>query len=389
MSKTQHVALVLQADVGYHLRIISGVARYARQHTSWVLIPFHDSYFRVLRDLKAQDVDGIITHIHSPVLARRVRSLRLPAVNVSGFPHDMPQVLSDHGAVGRLAAEHLLERGLRDFAFCGLRKAPWSAGRCKGFRDRLRQAGFDCAIHEASHRAFFPSARNWDAAAESLGQWLAGLPRPVGILAASDPLGRQITESCRSRGIHVPRDAAVIGVDNNELFCQLSNPPLSSVDENCERIGYEGAALLDRLMNSRRVRRQLVVVPPRGVVARHSTEIVATDDAVVAHAAEFIRQNACRGITMKDLLDEVLVSRRCLELRFKRFLGWSPTAEIRRVQLQKAKELLADTDLSMPQIARATGLSSAERLSVIFRRELRTTPTQYRKAARRGSGPDE
>jgi len=176
----------------------------------------------------------------------------------------------------------------------------------------------------------------------------------------------------------VPNEIAILGVDNDELLCELTSPPLSSVFPNAPRAGYEAAELLNRIMEGQKIGPKAHRIAPLGVKVRQSTDVLAIDDRVIARALQFIREQACTGINVDDLLRAVPLSRRVLEQRFQRLLGRTPREEILNVRLNRAKQFLAETDLSLAQIAERTGFEHVEYLSVVFKRETGVTPSSYR-----------
>jgi LacI family transcriptional regulator len=188
-----------------------------------------------------------------------------------------------------------------------------------------------------------------------------------------------VLDACARGDLLVPEQAAVIGVDNDELLCGLCNPPLSSVIPNPEGIGYEAAAWLDRMMQGEKASDDAMLeVPPLGITVRQSTDIFAVPDAEIARALRFIRDHACEGVTVQDVLNHLRVSRSWLERGFRNHLGRSPQAEIRRTQVARCKELLRMTDLPLERIARLTGFKHPEYMSVLFKRETGETPGRYR-----------
>jgi LacI family transcriptional regulator len=217
---------------------------------------------------------------------------------------------------------------------------------------------------------------------DELARWLLSLPRPVGVMASYDIRARHVLDACRRVGLAVPDQVAVIGVDNDEFLCNLSDPPITSVAPDTRRTGYEAAALLDRLMSAREKQRgQAVFVQPLGVVTRRSTDAFALGDPDVSAAVRFIREHAYHGITVKDVLAEVPVSRRVLEGRFRKLLGRTPHDEIARIRLERVRQLLRETRLSMDEIARRSGFRNGEYLATAFRREIGTSPNEYRNSA--------
>jgi LacI family transcriptional regulator len=231
---------------------------------------------------------------------------------------------------------------------------------------------------------FRPEVAAGDVAAEAreLARWLKELPKPVGIMACYDIRGQQVLDACRGAGLAVPDEVAVIGVDNDTLLCELASPPLSSVIPNAHRAGYEAAALLDKLMEGKRVPATARLIAPLGIAERQSTDVLAVDDRNVARAVQFIREHACEGINVSDVLRVVPLSRRVLEQRFQRLLGCTPREEILHVRLARVKQLLGETELPLYLVAERTGFEHVEYLSVVFKRETGRTPSAWRQEAR-------
>ena len=216
--------------------------------------------------------------------------------------------------------------------------------------------------------------------------WLAKLPRPIGIMACYDIKAQQLLDVCRELEIAVPEEIAVIGVDNDRLLCDLASPPLSSVAPNTQRTGYEAAELLDRMMAGETIASEAHLIAPLGVETRQSTDVLAIDDADVARAVRFIRQNFRSGINVADVLREVPLSRRILESRFRRTLGRTMHQEITRLRMAHVKRLLADTDLPLTEVAQSSGFEHVEYLSVAFKRETGSTPRDFRRKSRPAKG---
>jgi LacI family transcriptional regulator len=229
--------------------------------------------------------------------------------------------------------------------------------------------------------------RRWDLLQAGLKQWLAGLPKPVGIMACNDSRGRHLLEACRQLGLRVPDDVAVIGVDNDDLMCELAIPPLSSVAQDAEGVGYQAAGLLDQLMRGRRRRPTHLVVPPTCLVERESTDLVATDDPLVSGALRFIREHATEGIGVADVVRHLDVSRSTVEKRLKRHLGRTAHDEIQRVRLEAARRLLATTDLPLHVVAQRAGYSTVQYMCAVFKRELGHPPGQLRHSQGASSPP--
>ena len=295
----------------------------------------------------------------------------------------LPTIESDHRAIGGLASEHLLERGFRHFAVCGFTGHAWSRRRLAGFQEALlHRTGLTCQVYESPWGG--RHAHPWEQEQSHIGDWLRSLPQPVGVFACNDARGQHVLDACQRVNLSVPEEVAVIGVDDDVLLCELCDPPLSSVAPNPERVGYEAAALLDRLMAGEKPPPAHVQIEPLGVTTRQSTDVLAIDDPHIAAAVRYIRDNACRGATIRDVLQQVPLSRSVLEQRFRKYLRRSPKAEIRSVQFKRVKQLLVDTDLRLERIAELAGYEHPEYLSVVFKRETGQTPGQYRRRAHTG-----
>jgi LacI family transcriptional regulator len=374
--RRRKVALLIETSNAYARGLVQGVVHYVREHGAWS--------FQMMEQgrgddppawLQHWDGDGIIARIETPRIARAVVKTGLPTVDLSAarLVTSLPWVETDDAEIARLAAEHLLERGFKHFGYCGDARFNWSVWRGDFFADRLRRAGHDFHSYRSD-----PAETDLEMENRRLTEWLRGLPKPVGIMACYDRRGQQVLDACRNAGLAVPDEVAVVGVDNDELLCELAAPPLSSVIPNTHRTGYEAAALLDRMMTGKKVAAKPHLISPLGVAARQSTDVLAIDDREIVRAVRYIREHACEGINVSDLLRAVALSRRVLEQRFQRLLGRTPHEEIMHVRLSRVQRLLAETDLPLYLIAERAGFEHVEYLSVAFKRELGKTPRQFR-----------
>jgi LacI family transcriptional regulator len=253
--------------------------------------------------------------------------------------------------------------------------------RCDAFVRYATHAGADVHVYQrpksAQHRWSYEQQQ------EHLGQWLRELPKPVGLMAAYDIRGRQVLDACRRVRAEVPDEVAVMGVDNDELLCSLSHPSLSSVVPNPHQIGYEAATMLGKALAGEPLKTETHYVGPSGVATRQSTDVLAINDDAVAFALRFIRDHACQGIKVDDILKEMPMARRSLERRFQDLLGRSIHSEISRLQLERAKTLLCDTNLTLDEVAQKAGFHHPEYLSAVFKKQLGTTPGKFRKGSAR------
>lgn len=379
------VALLVETSQGYGRELLRGVMRYARLHGPWGFYLQPGDLRQLLPRMEEWGGTGIIARVENPEAAKAVLASRLPAVVLDLSPAQLqpehplsrlPEVRPDSPAAARLAAEHLLERGFCHFAFVGTwGDYLWSIERGEGFARRIAEAAMPCEAFPIPKAA---RDRRWGREQAILARWLQSRPKPLGVLAADDDRGRQVLEACRAAGLSVPEDVAVVGVDNDELLCSLSDPPLSSVAMNTEEAGYQAAALLHGLMTGRIRKPRRILVEAAGVVARRSTDVHTADDRRLAKALRFIRDNAVLPIGVDDVVEHVGGSRRALELRFRRIVGRSINQEIQSVRLQRAKQLLAETDLTIARVAEAVGLGSPSYLIRLFRQHLDCSPSQYR-----------
>jgi LacI family transcriptional regulator len=281
----------------------------------------------------------------------------------------------DNGAVARLAAAHLRQKHLRHFAYCGDHRHLWSQLRGRAFARVLREGGFACA-------EFPPPSRggdNWDQEIGAIASWLLTLPKPVGLFACYDARAHQVIEACHRAKLAVPEEVAVLGVDDDEVICEMSDPPLSSVLPNARRTGYEAAEILSRLMSGRKRQRAVTrEIEPVRVVERRSTDAVAVTDKHVAAALRYIRDHSHHGIRVKEVLGAVPVSRTLLERKFIHQLGESPHRLIKRQQIERVRQLLVESDLPIARIADMAGFESPSYLSAAFRRETGESPRIHR-----------
>jgi LacI family transcriptional regulator len=291
-------------------------------------------------------------------------------------------VVTDSARIGEIAAEHLLACGFKRFAYCGCQPSfeedvPWSELRHEAFAARLNKSGCSCENFPVPPRS---GGSAWLRERAIMARWLQSLPKPVGLMAANDDRARQVVEACKIAGISVPFDIGIVGVDNDEVVCGLSDPPLSSVAVNFARAGYEAASALDCLMNGGGNVPARIVVHPTHVVVRRSTDVVAVEDKSVAKALRYIR-DALRleELTVAIVARNAGISRRLLEKRFRRELGHSILDGIRRMRTDKIAQLLVETQLPVCEIAETLGFGDVQHFARYFRAVKKMSPLAYRK----------
>jgi LacI family transcriptional regulator len=385
-----HVAVCVDQFSSHGRGVMRGIARFVETYGPWSLFidPLADSRYPRGRSENWHG-EGILTYIHDAERAERLRRSPIPTVEMFAYRMDrkLPLVAHDDHAVGRMGAEHLLERHFRRFAFSGYAGQVWCDQRRLGFAAVLTQAGhMDPACLFIRRPG---TLAEWEAVQQKLTSWILTMPKPVGLMACSDHHAQRVLDACRRANVVVPEEVAVVGVDNDEEICRLSTPPLTSVILDSERVGYESAKLLDALMQSEIKPDQCepVLIPPLGVATRQSTDVTAVNDPLVATAMRRIRERACAGLSVEELVKLLNTSRSIVYQRFHDLLGRSPHYEIQRVQLARVRNLLLQTPLPLERIAEISGFSNANYLSVAFKREMGLTPGEYRHQAGRVGTP--
>jgi LacI family transcriptional regulator len=372
--------------------MLTGVAQYIQEHEPWAL------YLKPARVQKSLDNwlehwqgDGIIAAIDE-LNRKLLLEKRLPVVDVAGRIRDIgvPLVHANDRSIGRMGAHHLLERGFKSFGFCAFpdfREFFWSRDRCDGFCQAIRERGCDCQVHRVEPLPETGGPESWEQQQQAMVQWIRSLPKPAGVMTSTDLQGQQFLEACLRARVKVPEEIAVVGADNDEPICRITSPPLSSVLINDHQRGYEAAALLDRLMSGQRAPQETIYIEPAGVFCRASTDILAIDDQIVVTALRYIRDNACEGINVRDVVRQVPVSRSVLERRFRKLLGSSINDEIVRLRIIRAIELLGGTNLELKAIAQKAGFGSQAYMTAVFRSKLDVTPGSYRMPGNRRGAP--
>ncbi|MFM8633680.1 MAG: XylR family transcriptional regulator [Planctomycetia bacterium] len=396
MADAPLVAVILDAARAYDRLIISGIAQFVQDTTAasrggptWSLYVEEDP-LQKLPDLANWHGQGIIANFDDRRVATALAGIDIPVVGVGGGSgwydpaSGIPYIYTDNVAIGRLGAQHLLGCGLPTLAFYGYprgRTTGWSDERAEAFRATAKAAGRPCHVFTGRQG----DARRWESLQKELTLWLDGLPKPVGIMACNDLRARHVLEACRRLGLSVPADVAVLGVDNDQLVCELTRPPLSSIDQSARRIGYEAAALLSRMMTAGerpRKRRtalpQKVVVPPIGAVTRASTDTLASDDDAVVAMLQSIRVSPWRKPSIAAVAEARGISPTALEHRFQAAVGRSIHMEFMRQRMQRLRGMVVGTDLPLKTIAARTGFPSLQYMTTFFRRHTGTTPARLR-----------
>jgi LacI family transcriptional regulator len=381
MPVLRRVALLIETSRHYGRELLRGVMRFQRECDPWsVYFEPHGLGDPAPRWLATWDGDGILARIVDRRLGRAVRRLGVPAVDLRGaIPTlKLPHVVCDNRELVSLAFDHLHERGFRNFGFCGVPtgQIDWLDDRRERFVATVERAGFECHVFRARLGQTFNAKMREER--PRIAAWLRKLPKPIGILAANDDRGQQVLDACLQAGFRAPDHVAVVGADNDEFLCNLSTPRLTSIEMNVEEVGYQAASLLNRMMNGQRRAAQQIPIRALRLVPRDSTDVMAVEDPELAAGLRFVREHACRPIGVNDLALVMHASRRVIERRFREHLGRTPHDEIMRVRLERAKLLLAESDLPMQAVAQRTGFATTSHFCHFFRRRIGESPAAWR-----------
>lgn len=388
MKTLPKVVILIENSRAWGRGLIQGIVKYSHLNGPWTFLKppaffVAETNKTFLEEIRHFSPDGII--MREIQNAQEIINIGKPVV-ISPVLHKhflgALNIVEDCLATGRMAADHLLSKGLRNFAFCGFDDMFWSRERCEGFCDRIAQRGFTVSVYCQPKSK---KDRVWENEKPILRDWLLSLPKPVGLLCCIDERSEQVVEVCKAEGIHVPNEISIIGVDNDEMICDLSTPPLSSVSFNAEGIGYRAAEMLDGLMKGQiSPDKENLLVSPVGVIQRQSTDITAIKDPAIREVILFIKENARKPISVNDIVHIVALPRRTLERRFLKFTGNSIYKEIQIERQKRIENLLIETNMTIAEIAFSMGFSEPYELTRFFIRQRKMSPTSFRKKYKMG-----
>ncbi len=376
------VALLVETARGYGRQLLRGIVNYSKAHGPWSFHITPGDLMQRLPSLKKWRPDGIIARVETISLAKEIAQSGIPTIALEP-PQELIDSILKKSIVSQvnpsalkiieLAVEHLRGKGIREFGFCGYSDITWSQLREDAFTKSLKGSSFH--IYQQPKQK---QNRLWEKEQNILEKWLKKLPKPIGIIACNDIRAHEILQACRLSGLDVPNEIALVGVDNDDLICELCNPPLTSVDMNGQWAGFEAAKLLDKMIRGKIHKPRKLIIDPLGLVERQSTNMLAIEDREVANALKFIYENFHQPFQVSDLLQVVPLCRRTLEMRFKKAIGRSIYDEIQRTRIVNAKRLLLETDWQVTRIAAASGFGSPNHMNSVFVKKIDMTPTQYR-----------
>ena len=379
--RIKRVALLLESDMAFDRGIARGVGKFLRSNTGWIILM--DPIMEVsLENIRHWKPDGIITSIRLPAIEEIAKIEDIPMVGFGSYSRatdshfKFPIVSSNQRAIGKIAAQHFMNNGMRRFAFCGGdEQAEWCDKRRDGFIEELAKNDYSCKVYEPD----LATPTSMPDAIRSLSNWLKDLPKPTGIFVFFDGWARWVLDACVVQNIQVPQEISVIGVDNDRWLCELSQPMLSSVDANLGNTGYTLAKILDGMMSNDLEPPALTEIDPAQVESRASSNFMDFDDPEVAFALRYIKEHACDPISTADVLKVTGMSNSTAYRKFMKAIGRSIHNEIQRIQMDRVKELLTTTNLSVNAIAQSAGFENVRYLTQVFRDLTKQTPTEYRR----------
>jgi len=381
------IKIILLTDISeaYGTSLLKGITKYSQKYGPWVFCRM-PGYYRetkgvdgILKWAKEWEASGILGQFYNGSNVEKLmeEGIAVVAQDFKERQTSVPNITGDYFKTGRMGAEYFLRKGFKNFAFYGFKNIVWSRERSQGFEQRVNDEGYK--VHHFEHTRNFKSRELWYYKPSALSKWLKSLPKPIALMACDDNQGMHITEACRLTNIRIPEEVAVLGVDNDETLCNLSDPPLSSVCLDTENGGYEAARLLDTMIKTKNEKYYDIVVEPTQIVTRNSTDIYAAKDEYIGLALKFIHNNIERNLKVSDVLQQVPLSRRSLEKRFQSVTGYPVYEYIFNLRIEKFTQRLLDTDHSVFEIAVDLGLNDGKNIARQFRQIKGCTPSEYRK----------
>jgi len=380
------IKVILLSDFGeeYNKNLLRGITRYSKDHGPWTFCKM-PTYYRetigidgILQWAKEWEADGIIGQFYNDEEVKKFTQAKIPVI-AQDFKErftDIPNITGAYRETGRFGADYFLKKGFKNFAFYGFGNIVWSRERAEGFEERVQEAGYDVHYYELKNSS---SMDLWYYKPSALSDWLKSLPKPIALMTCDDNQGHHITEAARHAGIRIPEEVAVLGVDNDEMICELSDPPLSSIGLDTEKSGYEAARLMEQMIEEKTCVAEDIIVKATQVVTRHSTDIFASKDKYIVSALKYIHGNLDKNLKVDQVLREVPLSRRSLEKRFMLTTGYPVYEYIYNMRIEMFTQKLLETDMTIFEIALDLGLSDSKNIARQFKQIKGITPMEYRK----------
>lgn len=367
----------------YSRCLLRGIVKYSKEHEPWIFYRM-PLYYRelygedgVVRWVKKWKVDAIIAQLKD-VDVEKLNKLNIPIIiqNYKERVDNICNITGDYFKTGEMAADFFMKRGFSHFAYYGFNDAIWSRERASGFRNRIEECGYELSILGNSEKR----SEHWSFDLPLLSRWLLSLPKPTALLACDDLFASQITETCKICNIAVPGEIAVLGVDNDELLCSISDPPLSSIVLDVENGGYRAAEVLQQLMERSAQTSQIfnIVIQPIRIEQRQSTEKFVVKDKYILEVIEYIKAHFEDNLNINDLLGMVPLSRRLLEIKFKKEVGVSVYQYVLQYRVEQLADLLLKTDKPLMELADMCGFDGSKNVACVFYKYKKMTPLKWR-----------
>ena len=377
------IILLLDFAEDYSKNLLKGISKYSQEHGPWIYCRM-PLYYResigmdgILQWAKEWEADGIVGQLYNDIEVDKFlkSGISVIAQDFKERFKEIPNITGAYREAGVMGAEYFLKKGFKNFAFYGFNDIVWSRERAEGFEERVNASGYE--VHYFEHK-MSRSTDLWYYKSNSLSQWLKSLPKPIAIMTCDDNQGLHITEACRQIKIRIPEEIAVLGVDNDEMLCELSDPPLSSIALDNEKGGYDSARLLQEMIQGRKTYDDIVVKPTH-VITRRSTDIYATNDVHIASTLRFIHKNVEKNLQVNEVVKQVPLSRRSLEKRFLQITGLPIYKYIFNLRMEKFTQKLLETDQTIFEIALDMGLNDSKNIARQFKQVKGCNPIEYRK----------
>lgn len=378
------IILLLDFAEEYSKSLLKGISKYSAENGPWTYCRM-PLYYRetiglegILQWAVEWGAHGIIGQLYNEMDLNGMKNFNIPII-AQDFKErfeEIPNITGAYRETGLLGAEYFLKKGYKNFAFYGFNDIVWSRERAEGFEEKLKSLNFK--VHYFEHRKS-RSTDLWYYKSNSLSKWLLSLPKPIALMTCDDNQGLHITEACKQNKIRIPEEVAVLGVDNDEMLCELSDPPLSSIGLDIEKGGYDTAKLMEHMIQNGHEAYYDIVVKPTQIITRQSTDIYATNDNHIASTLRFIHKNIEKNLQVEEVVEQVPLSRRTLEKRFLQITGYPIYKYIFNLRIEKFTQKLLETDQTIFEIALDLGLNDSKNIARQFKQVKGCNPIEYRK----------
>ena len=381
----KRIMIIIDTSRASGRKFLSGAEKYISTMPNWEVYIQPPDYLKESHDLNLafsiEKFDGLL--VRDAVNTTKIMNVNIPKVindTRRELIADTSTIVTDSEKIGQVAAEYFLGLGFKHFAYCGYQNFAWSQKRQNAFWDTLKKHDIETTSNLENE---LPRERQTIINRWKIAEWIKQLPRPACVFACNDDRAISVLEACKIAGINVPEEIAVLGVDNDELMCNLSSPPLSSIELDFEAVGFSAAKHLNELMQ-KQTDNKVIHVSPVEIIERRSTDVLAVDDPDVVSALIFIRNNFHKPIQVIDVVNATYRSKRELEKRFKKILKRTIKSEIERLRMDLIKKKLLNSNQPVYQIANDLEFTDAEHFSRNFKKATGLSPSEFRMNINRG-----